>query len=84
MTKAELLKLLEKYGDDVDFPGVKFPGDDFPRSKKNGFDFNGSWIDNPIYDETGRFPFKSMQDSISHYGDTNADTIKRMYEELGD
>lgn len=25
MTKAELLKLLEKYGDDVDFPGVKFP-----------------------------------------------------------
>ena len=84
MTKAELLKLLEKYGDDVDFPGVKFPGDDFPRSKKNGFDFNGSWIDNPIYDETGRFPFKSIQDSISHYGDTNADAIKRMYEELGE
>ncbi len=84
MTKAELLKLLEKYGDDVDFPGVKFPGDDFPRSKKNGFDFNGSWIDNPIYDETGRFPFKSMQDSISHYGDTNADAIRNMYKELGE
>ena len=84
MTKAEILKLLEKYGDDVDFPGAKLPGDDFPRSKKNGFDFNGVWIDNPTYEETGRFPFKSMQDSISHYGDTNADAIKRMYEELGE
>ena len=27
MTKAEILKYLEKYKDDFDFPGIKFPGD---------------------------------------------------------
>ena len=55
---------------------------DFPRSKKDGFDFDGIWVDNPYYEETGRFPFDTMQDSINYYGDENADAIKRMYKEL--
>lgn len=58
-------------------------GSDFPRSKTLGFDFNGSWIDNPQYEETGRFTFDTIQDAIDYYGKDHADVIKQMYTELG-
>lgn len=57
--------------------------EDFPRSKTLGFDSNGTWVDNPQYEETGRFTFNTMQDAIDYYGKEHADVIKQMYAELG-
>ena len=35
---------------------------------KDGFDYNGVWITNPHYEETGRFKFDTEHDAAIHYG----------------
>lgn len=35
---------------------------------KDGFDYNGVWITNPHYEETGRFKFDTEYDAAIYYG----------------